>query len=209
MCQLFCCSIIQVVSFNYHQRNVRSRVSVSVSNFQVSVSSRNLSQVSVSEVAVSTTSLLATAQLWVSHVQMQCTIALLSNAQTEGKASVTPKSWLSRNDRKIYYHSFAASAELAYGQPYQDAPKNMRDQPFDGEFICRPTFWNIDWKMFFLRSLSIQCKIRCDRPSDTRRSTGWCNQPIGHPCSISVFRLHFFWLEFWTFCLKFYAVNLC
>ena len=66
MFQIFCCSIIQLVSFNYHQRNVRSRVSVSVSNFQVSVSvsafmtksrSRNLSQVSVSEVRVTTTSL--------------------------------------------------------------------------------------------------------------------------------------------------------
>ena len=49
------CSIIQGVSFNYHQRNVRSRVAVA--KFQVSVSSRNFSQVSVSEVAVSTTSL--------------------------------------------------------------------------------------------------------------------------------------------------------
>ena len=38
MCQIFCCSIIQGLSFNYHHRNVRSRVSVSVSNFQVSVS---------------------------------------------------------------------------------------------------------------------------------------------------------------------------
>ena len=36
MCQIFCCCIIQGVSFNYHHRNVRSRVSVS--NFQVSVS---------------------------------------------------------------------------------------------------------------------------------------------------------------------------
>ena len=35
MCQIFCCSIIRI-SFNNHQRNVRSRVSVS--NFQVSVS---------------------------------------------------------------------------------------------------------------------------------------------------------------------------
>jgi len=25
MCQIFCCSIIQGVGFNYHQRNVRSR----------------------------------------------------------------------------------------------------------------------------------------------------------------------------------------
>jgi len=36
MCYIFCCSIIQGVRFNYHQRNVRSRVSIS--NFQVSVS---------------------------------------------------------------------------------------------------------------------------------------------------------------------------
>jgi len=35
MCQIFCCSIIHSVSFN-HQRNVRSRISVS--HFQVSVS---------------------------------------------------------------------------------------------------------------------------------------------------------------------------
>jgi len=48
--------------------------------------------------------------------------------------------------------------------------------------------------MFFLGSLSIQCEIRCDRPSDTRQSTGWCHQPVGHPWSISVFKLHFFWL---------------
>jgi len=27
MCQIFCCNIIQEVSFNYHQRNVRSRTS--------------------------------------------------------------------------------------------------------------------------------------------------------------------------------------
>ena len=32
------CSLFQRVSFTYHQRNVRSRVSVSVSRFQVSVS---------------------------------------------------------------------------------------------------------------------------------------------------------------------------
>ena len=38
MCLLFCYCVIQGVSFNYHHRNVRSRVSVSVSNFQVSVS---------------------------------------------------------------------------------------------------------------------------------------------------------------------------
>jgi len=57
--------------------------------------------------------------------------------------------------------------------------------------------------MFLLGILSIQCKIRHDRPSDIPRST--CLPPW----SISVFELHFFWLEFWTFFLKFYTVNLC
>jgi len=63
--------------------------------------------------------------------------------------------------------------------------------------------------MSFLGSLSIQCKIRCNRPSDTGWSTGWCDQPVGHPWSISVFKLHFLLVEFWTLYLKFYAVNLC
>jgi len=49
-------------------------------------------------------------------------------------------------------------------------------------------------KILFLDSLSIQCKIRCNRPSDTLRSTGWWDQPAGHPWSCSVLKLHFFWL---------------
>jgi len=40
-------------------------------------------------------------------------------------------------------------------------------------FLC--SFWNIDWKMFFLSILSIQCEIRCDRPSDTQQSTSSIN----------------------------------
>jgi len=32
-------------------------------------------------------------QSWVSYVQIQCTIALVSDAQTEGKVSVMHKSW--------------------------------------------------------------------------------------------------------------------
>ena len=55
---------------------------------------------------------------------MQCAIALLSDAQTEGKVSATPKYWLPRNNIKPYCKTFAASAELAYGQPSQEAPKN-------------------------------------------------------------------------------------
>jgi len=35
--------------------------------------------------------------------------------------------------------------------------------------------------MLFLGILSIQCKIRSDRPSDTRRSIGRFHRPIGHP----------------------------
>ena len=64
---------------------------------------------------------------------MQCTIALVSNTQTDGKVSVilTPKSWLLRNNRKTYYNTFAASAELAFGQPSQEAPKNIPDKPID------------------------------------------------------------------------------
>jgi len=33
-------------------------------------------------------------------LQVQCTIALVSDAQTEGKVSVSPKSWLPRSNRK-------------------------------------------------------------------------------------------------------------
>jgi len=63
--------------------------------------------------------------------------------------------------------------------------------------------------MFFLGSLSIQCKIRCNWPCDTWWSTSWYDQPVGQPWSISVFKLHFLWLEFWTFYLKFFAVSFC
>ena len=94
-------------------------------------------------------------------MQMQCTTALACDAQTEGKVSVKPMSRLPRNNRKTYSKSFAASAELACGQPSQEAPMNVRDQPIDGSFLC--TFWNIDCKVFLLGSLSIQCKIKCDR----------------------------------------------
>ena len=37
--------------------------------------------------------------------------------------SVTTKSWLARNNIKMYYNTFAASAKLAYDQPSQEAPK--------------------------------------------------------------------------------------
>jgi len=63
---------------------------------------------------------------------MQCTIALVSDAQTEGTLSVSPKSLLPRSNRKTYYNTFAVSAVLACGQPSQEAPKNIRNQPTDG-----------------------------------------------------------------------------
>jgi len=36
------------------------------------------------------------------------TIILVSDAQTEGKVSVTPKSQLPRNNRKTYYNTYQA-----------------------------------------------------------------------------------------------------
>jgi len=44
----------------------------------------------------------------------------------------------------------------------------------------------------FLGILSIQCKMRHDRPSDTRRSIGWCNRPVGPPGLFQRLKLHFF-----------------
>jgi len=60
-----------------------------------------------------------------SAMQMQCTIALVSDAQTQQKAKCLlhlNHNWLPCNNRKTYYNTFAASAELAYGQPSQEAP---------------------------------------------------------------------------------------
>jgi len=42
-------------------------------------------------------------------------------------------------------------------------------------------------KMFFLGILSIQCKIWCDRPSETRQSSCQYSRPATHPRFISVF----------------------
>jgi len=73
-------------------------------------------------------------QSWVSHMQMQCTIALVSDAQTDGKVSVTPKSWLPRNSKETYYNTFTTSVELAYGS---DVPEsflsNQSHKPFVSE----------------------------------------------------------------------------
>ena len=66
---------------------------------------------------------------------MQCNIAFVSDAHTEGKVSVTPKSWLPRNNRKTYYNTFAVSAELAYGQPSQEAPVYVTKQLIDDFYV--------------------------------------------------------------------------
>jgi len=52
-------------------------------------------------------------QSQVSHMQIQCTIALVSDAQVEGKVSVTLTSGLLCNNRKTYCNIFVASALLA------------------------------------------------------------------------------------------------
>jgi len=73
----------------------------------------------------------------------------------------------------------------------------MRDQPIHGMDNFYVAYFLKYWlKNVFSGILSIQCKIRRDRP-------------IGHHWSISVFKLYLFWLEFWTFSLKFYTDNLC
>ena len=73
-------------------------------------------------------------QSWVSHVQIQCTIALVSDAQIEGTAS-------SNHDcpaitGKHITNTFAASALLAYGQPSQKAPKvHVTNQLMDNLYV--------------------------------------------------------------------------
>jgi len=57
---------------------------------------------------------------------------LASDAQKEGKVSLSRESWIPPYNRKTYYNIFEGSADLAYGQPSQDAPKNICDQPIDG-----------------------------------------------------------------------------
>jgi len=64
-------------------------------------------------------------------MQMQCNITSVNDAQTEGKVSVTPKSWLPRDNRITYNNTSAAFAELAYGELFQDRPKNICNQPTD------------------------------------------------------------------------------
>jgi len=65
-------------------------------------------------------------------MQIQCTITLVIDAEIETNCLLRLiKSRLSYNNRKTYYNTFAAPAVLAYGQPPQEAPKNIRDQPID------------------------------------------------------------------------------
>jgi len=82
-----------------------------------------------------------------------------------------PKSSFPRNNTKTYYNTFAVSAELVYGQPSQETPKNMHDQPIDGLFLC--AFWKLIEKCC-LRQLanSMQNQVQSYQPSDTRRPIG-------------------------------------
>jgi len=53
---------------------------------------------------------------------------------------------LSRNNRRTYYNTFAASAELACGQPLQEAPSKENRQPttfyvLPGTLIEKCSFW--------------------------------------------------------------------
>jgi len=109
---------------------------------------------------------------WVLHVQTECTIVFVSDAQTEGKVSVTPKSWLPRNNRKSYYNTFAASAELAYGQPSEMSTDQDWSQFWpDQDWIGLQFFgdWRIrtgsDWENIFCFNviiLNVSKTFSCD-----------------------------------------------
>jgi len=143
-------------------------------------------------------------QSWVSHVQIQSTITLVSDAQTEGKVSVTPKSWLPRNNTKTYYNTCGI------------CPDSLRSGITRGtKEYTWPTKSLITFMYFlayWLKNVLVRCLVHSVQ--NQRRSTKWhsaINLSMRSTClppwSISVFKLRFLWLEFWTFFLKFYTVN--
>jgi len=125
-----------------------------------------------------------------------CTI--IFDAQTEGKVSVTP----TNHDCHTVICRTCLWSAIAIGTKEYTWPTNWWTI-----FVNFLEFWLKSVLFWFL---SIQCKIRRNRPSDTWWSIGRCDWPSGHPC-LGLFqhlKLHFLW-EFWTFYLKFYTVNLC
>ena len=104
-------------------------------------------------------------------MQIQCTIALVSDAQIKCKLSLAPKSWLPRNDRKTLYKT---SRHLPYKPMVSHHKRHQRiymTNQLMENFMYFLEYWY--WvKVFFLVILSIQCKIRRDRPGEPRRSTG-------------------------------------
>jgi len=64
-------------------------------------------------------------------VQIQCTIALLSDAQTEGSLLRLNHDCHTIMEKHITI-PMTTPAQQAYGQPSQESPKNIRDKPVDG-----------------------------------------------------------------------------
>jgi len=93
----------------------------------------------------------------------------------------------------MYYNIFTVFAELACGQPSQEAPKYIHDQTIHNWWIIFMFFLEYWLKSAVFRQLvnSMQNQVQSNQPGDTWQSTGWCDQPVGHPWSISVFKLHF------------------
>jgi len=94
---------------------------------------------------------------------------------------------LSRNNRKTYYNTFAASAELSCGQPSQKAPKNICDQPTDNFYVLSDILIE---KCSFYAACQFNAKL------GAIDQVTLDDQPVGQTWSISMFKLHFFWLEF-------------
>ena len=147
----FVAALFKEVGFNYHQRNVRSRVSVAVSNFQVSsfmtkFRSRNLSQ--VSEVTVSTTPL----------VRIIC-----------GRCQITNPGWgcrfasILQGVRSIPTAPFWKANVL--GEVQESVLFEMKDKPLRVKLVIVSLLehnLNQQISMLNFRSLNSTCKVNID-----------------------------------------------
>jgi len=125
---------------------------------------------------------------------MQCTIAL-SDAQTDGNTCLLHLNHDSHANTKTYYiiQKNVYIGSICHASLWSAITRDTKEYAW-------PTNWWIIF-MYFLeywlknvlfrqRVNSMQNQVQSNQPSDTRQPTGWCDQPVGHPWSISVFKLH-------------------
>jgi len=158
-------------------------------------------------------------QSWVSHVQMQCTIAVVSDAQTEGRVSVTPKSWLPRNNTKTYYiqnvlyilQNNASLRGICQASVWSAITTGTKEYSWPTNRWIIFMYYLVWLKNVLFRQLvnSMQNQVQSNQPSGTRRPTGWSDQPVVHPWSILVFKLHFLLVRILNSQPQVFVVNLC